>query len=179
MNIVLIGYRGTGKTAVGKALAERLGWPLVQLDTMIMQQEGCSISAIVERSGWDYFRDIESGVVKKVAREDHQIIDTGGGVVLRQENVDLLKINGILFWLTADPDTIVARIKDDTSRPSLTTGKSFTEEVQDVLQQRLPLYMKAGEFTINTVGRYVTSIAEEIIEIYNRKIKEEGCGVNV
>jgi shikimate kinase len=169
MNIVLIGYRGTGKTAVGTRLAQMLGWPLMQLDEMIMQQEGRSISEIVAGSGWDYFRDLESRAVLAAAGHDACIIDTGGGVVLRSENVEQLKRTGLLFWLTADPATIRDRIKDDTQRPALTEGTSFTEEVETVLKQRLPLYMKARDVTIDTAGRTVDSLAEEIVRIYNRR----------
>jgi shikimate kinase len=167
MNIVLIGYRGTGKTEVGKVLSQRLGWPLMQMDDMIVQHEGSPIPHIVKQHGWDYFRDCESRLIKHVAQQNNQVIDTGGGVILRQENIDALKKNGILFWLTADPDTIISRIKDDTNRPSLTSGNSFTEEVHEVLQQRLPLYKKAGDFTIDTAGRSVSSIADDIIKLYN------------
>ena len=173
MNIVLIGYRGTGKTAIGKKLSKKLGWPLVQLDEMIARKEGRSIPEIVAACGWDYFRDIESKAVEKAARQDKHIIDTSGGVVLRQRNIDALKINGLLFWLTADPAVIIERIKDDSSRPSLTGSKSFIEEVQEVLEQRLPLYKKAADVTIDTAGKSVDSSADEIIKIYNKRLKGE------
>ena len=171
MNIVLIGYRGTGKTAVGEKLAQSLAWPLLQLDNMIVGRAGCSIPEIVENSGWDYFRDLESQAVAEVAKNDSCVIDTGGGVILREQNVVHLKQNGLLFWLKADPDTIISRIKDDTSRPSLTGNKSFIEEVQEILQQRTPLYQKAQDVTIETAGRTIDSIADEIIEKYNKRIQ--------
>jgi shikimate kinase len=174
MNIVLIGYRGTGKTAVGKELSHKLGWPLVQLDAIIVEHEGCSIPAIVEQHGWNYFRDREAKLLQEIAEKDTCIIDTGGGVVLRQENIDRLKINGLLFWLNADPETITGRIQDDTNRPSLTAGKSFTEEVAEVLQQRLPLYMKAQDFIIDTAGRTIDSIADEIIKLFKKGAKGSG-----
>ena len=171
MNIVLIGYRGTGKTAVGEKLAQILAWPLLQLDDMIVGHAGCSIPEIVEESGWDYFRDLESQVVVEAAKKDSCIIDTGGGVILRQQNVDHLKQNGLLFWLKADPDTIISRIKDDANRPSLTGNKSFIEEVQEILQQRTPLYQHAQDITIETAGRTIDSIADEIVEEYNNRIQ--------
>jgi shikimate kinase len=171
MNIVLIGYRGTGKTAVGKKVAQILAWPLLQLDDMIIQRTGCSIPEIVAKSGWDYFRDIESQVVAEAVKKDFRVIDTGGGVILRQQNVDLLKQNGLLFWLRADPDTIISRIKDNASRPSLTGNKSFIEEVQEILQQRTPLYQQAQDSIIETAGRTIDSIADEIIGKYNKRMK--------
>jgi shikimate kinase len=176
MNIVLVGYRGTGKTAVGEKLAKILSWPLLQLDDMIVQRAGCSISKIVEKSGWDYFRDLESEAVAKAANKDSCIIDTGGGVILREQNVALLKENGILFWLKADPDTIISRIKDDANRPSLTGNKSFIEEVQEILQQRTPLYQMAQDVTIETSGRTIDSIADEIVEEYNKRLQKPQTG---
>ncbi|MCX5903161.1 MAG: shikimate kinase [Proteobacteria bacterium] len=172
MNIVLIGYRGTGKTAVGKELSHKLSWPLFQLDAIIVEHEGCSIPAIVEQHGWNYFRDREAKLLQEVAAKDTCIIDTGGGVVLRQENIDRLKKNGILFLLTADPETITGRIQDNTNRPSLTSGKSFTEEVAEVLQQRLPLYMKAQDFTIDTGGKTIDAIADEIVKLFNKRVQK-------
>jgi len=166
MNIVLIGYRGTGKTAVGKKLSHKLRRPLFQLDALIEKHEGSSISALVKKHGWDYFRDRESELLGSVANKDNCIIDTGGGVVLRRENIDRLKKNGLLFWLTADPETIIGRIQDDTGRPSLTPGKSFLEEVAEVLQQRLPLYMQAQDFTIDTRGKTIDAIADEIVKLF-------------
>jgi shikimate kinase len=171
MNIVLIGYRGTGKTAVGKKLAQILAWPLLQLDDMIVRSAGSSIPEIVAKSGWDYFRDLESQAVAEAAKKDSCVIDTGGGVILREQNVVRLKQNGLLFWMKADPDTIISRIKDDTGRPSLTGNKSFIEEVREILQQRTPLYQKAQEVTIETAGKTIDSIADEIIEKYNNRIQ--------
>jgi shikimate kinase len=176
MNIVLIGYRGTGKTAVGEKLSQILAWPLLQLDDIIVQRAGCSIPEIVEKSGWDYFRDLESQVVAEAAKKDSCVIDTGGGVILRQQNVDHLKQHGLLFWLKADPDTIISRIKDDANRPSLTGNKSFIEEVQEILQQRTPLYQQAQDVTIETAGRTIDSIADEIIEQYNKRIQKPQKG---
>lgn len=171
MNIVLIGYRGTGKTAVGKKLSHKLCQPLFQLDVLIEKHAGCSIPEIVKKHGWDYFRDLEAKLLEEVVKGDACIIDTGGGVVLRDENIDRLKKNGLLFWLTADPKTIISRIQDDTGRPSLTLGKSFLEEVEEVLQQRLPLYSKAQDFTVDTAGRTIDDIADEIIKLFNKGVQ--------
>jgi shikimate kinase len=171
MNIVLIGYRGTGKTAVGKKLSHKLRRPLYQLDAIIEKHEGAAIPKIVAQHGWDYFRDREAELLAEVAKKDSCIIDTGGGVVLRSENVGRLKSNGVLFWLTADPETIISRIHDDSGRPPLTPGKSFIEEVADVLQQRLPLYKKAQDFTVDTGGKTIDTIAGEIVKLFNKRVQ--------
>jgi len=163
MNIVLIGYRGTGKSTVGKILAERLGRELVSTDAEIIRRARLPVPDIVQRFGWDHFRDLESEVCRDLAGKDGLIIDTGGGAILRQQNVDSLKKNGVLIWLTADVRTITERIGGDTQRPSLTGAKSFTEEVKEVLRERQPKYKSAANHIIETDGRSVVEVAEAIL----------------
>ncbi len=163
MNIVLIGYRGTGKSTVGKILAAKLGRELVSTDAEVVKRAKLSIPEIVQQFGWEHFRDLESEVCRELGRKDGLIIDTGGGVILRQQNVDILKKNGTLFWLTAEVPTIARRIGGDTQRPSLTGTKSFTEEIQEVLQQRLPKYQAAADHVIATEGRTVEEVVTSIL----------------
>ncbi len=163
MNIVLIGYRGTGKSTVGKMLATRLGRELVSTDAEVVKRAKLAIHEIVQRFGWDHFRDLESAVCQDLGGKDDLIIDTGGGAVLRQQNVDVLKKNGTLFWLTAEVPTIARRIGGDTQRPSLTGTKSFTEEIQEVLEQRLPKYQAAADHVISTEGRTVEEVVASIL----------------
>lgn len=162
MNIVLIGYRGTGKSSVGRLLAERLGRPLVSTDAEIVRRANQAIPDIVQARGWDYFRDLESDVCRELAGKDGLIIDTGGGAVLRPQNVAILKSNGRLFWLTADVATIVARIGEDKQRPSLTGTKSFTDEVEEVLRERTPKYQSAADHILPTDHRSPTQVADAI-----------------
>jgi shikimate kinase len=168
MNIVLTGYRGTGKSAVARLLARKLGWPVAGLDSLIVEREGRSINDIVAARGWEYFRDAESAVVAETAVRDRLIIDTGGGAILRQENVRLLRQQGIVFWLKADPAAIAARIHHDTGRPALTRGKTFLEEIEDVLRERTPLYHGAADFEIATDGRTLEDIADEVLGYFQR-----------
>jgi shikimate kinase len=163
MNIVLIGYRGTGKSTVGKILATRLGRELVSTDAEIVKRAKLAIPEIVQRFGWEHFRDLESEVCRDLGRRDDLIIDTGGGAILRQQNVDVLKRNGTLFWLTAEAPTIARRIGGDTQRPSLTGTKSFTEEIQEVLELRLPKYQAAADHVIATEGRTVAEVVASIL----------------
>jgi len=163
MNIVLIGYRGTGKSTVGKNLAERLGRDLVSTDAEIIRRARLPVPDIVQRFGWDHFRDLESEVCRDLAGKDRLIIDTGGGAILRQQNVDSLKKNGVLIWLTADVRTITERIGGDTQRPSLTGAKSFTEEVEEVLRERQPKYKSAANHIIETDGRSVAEVVEAVL----------------
>jgi shikimate kinase len=162
MNIILIGYRGTGKSTVATVLASRLGWKRVSTDAEITARAKQSIPDIVQAFGWEYFRDLESEVCQEAGGQDHLIIDTGGGVILRPQNIEALKANGRLFWLTAELSTIEARIGGDTQRPSLTGTKSFIEEIADVLEERRPKYRAAADHVIATDHRTVAQVAEAI-----------------
>jgi shikimate kinase len=171
MNIVLIGYRGTGKSTVGKILAGRLGRDLLSTDTEVVKRTKLPIPELVQRYGWEYFRDIESTVCWDLAGRDQVIIDTGGGAILRQQNVDVLRKNGRLYWLTASVESISRRIAHDTQRPSLTGAKSFIEEIRDVLTERMPTYQSAADCTIATEGLTVNEVAESIL----RMISSRSC----
>lgn len=162
MNIVLIGYRGTGKSSVAKILADRLKWPLVSTDAEIIKKAGMPVPAIIQKRGWDYFRDVESQICRRVGSKDRTIIDTGGGAILRKENVEALRQRSRVFWLTAEVATIMERIKSGTERPSLTGKKSYVEEVEDVLKERLPFYKAACDHIIPTDDRTIEEIADEI-----------------
>jgi len=163
MNVVLIGYRGTGKSTVGKVVAARLGRTLLSTDAEIVKRAGENIPKIVAQHGWDYFRDLESQVCRELAGQDGLVIDTGGGAILRPENVEQLKRNGTLFWLTASVESITQRIGRDDQRPSLTGTKSFVEEVEEVLRERTPKYQAAADHVIVTDGRSITQIVNEVL----------------
>jgi shikimate kinase len=165
LNIVLIGYRGTGKTLVGEILGRHLGMNYVGVDNRIVETAGMSIPEIVEKYGWPGFRDLESKVVQQLSQDDHLIIDTGGGVIERWENIQALKINSYMFWLKASVDTIITRIQSDTQRPSLTAGKTFIEEVEEILNQRIPKYKIAAQFEIDTDNLTPEQVASTIMEM--------------
>ncbi|MBS0183143.1 MAG: shikimate kinase [Nitrospira sp.] len=163
MNVVLIGYRGTGKSTVGKILAARLGRMLLSTDAEIVKSAGQSIPEIVEQNGWEYFRNLEAKVCRELADRTGLVVDTGGGAILRSRNVEVLKEAGRLFWLTASVETIVERIGQDSQRPSLTGVKSFVDEIQDVLRERAQKYQAAADYVIVTDGKSVTQVADEIL----------------
>jgi shikimate kinase len=165
MNIVLMGYRGTGKSTVGRLLAARLGRELVSTDAEIIKRAQHSIPEIVAQKGWEYFRDLESDICREFAGRDQLVIDTGGGAILRAQNVEALKKNGTVFWLTASVETIVKRIGGDNQRPSLTGTKSFVDEIQDVLRERTPKYQAATDHTIATDNRSVNQLVEAILAL--------------
>ena len=165
MNVVLIGYRGTGKSTVARLLAAKLGRPVVSLDQEIVRHAGRPITEIVAEHGWAHFRDLEAQITKQFAEQDNLIIDAGGGVILRPENVDNLRRNGKVFWLRASVPEIVARIAGGSERPALTAGKTFTEEVEDVLRERTPLYESAAHQQIDTDARRPEQGAAEILRL--------------
>jgi shikimate kinase len=166
MNIVLIGYRGTGKSVVGAILARRLAMRYIGMDAAIVERAGMTIPDIVERDGWPGFRDLESAQARELAGLDNLVIDTGGGIIERPENIDALQRNARIFWLKARVDTIVSRIRGDTQRPPLTSGKSFTEEVAEVLERRAPKYRSAAHHEIETDELTPEQIADRIIEVW-------------
>ena len=167
MNIVLIGYRGTGKSVVGRLVAERLRMTCVAMDERIVERAGMSIPEIVEKHGWTRFRDMETEVARELAAVDNAVIDSGGGVIERPENIDALRTNGRVIWLTASVDIIVSRIQGGTERPSLTGWKSFTDEVSEVLERRSPMYRGAAQYEVDTDRRTPEQVADRVIEIWN------------
>ncbi len=166
MNLVLIGYRGTGKSAVARILASRLSMPVVGMDDEIIRRAGKGVPEIVKESGWEHFRDIESEVAAEAGAGDGKIIDAGGGAILRPKNVEVLKRNGVVFWLTADVETIAGRIREGTDRPSLTGAKSFLDEISEVLGERTPLYRAAADHVVDTAGRDVEAVAAAVEKIW-------------
>jgi shikimate kinase len=163
MNLILVGYRGTGKSTIGKMLAPELGLNYVCLDDEIVELAGKSIPEIVKEFSWEHFRDLEEKMVKESTSRDGQLLDTGGGVITRQVNIDRLRKNGIVFLLTATVSAIVERIGDDQGRPSLTGTKSFTDEVADVLRERAPLYQQAAHFAVDTSELTPQEVVEEVV----------------
>jgi shikimate kinase len=167
MNISLIGYRGTGKSVAGKIAADRIQMKCIGMDARIVEKAGMSIPEFVEKNGWTAFRDIESEIVRELTPLDNIIIDTGGGVIERSENINVLKTNSCIIWLKASTSTIVSRIQGDTERPSLTGKKSFTDEVEEVLERRTPIYANASQYEIDTEQLTPDQVADRIIKIWD------------
>ena len=165
MNIVLIGYRGTGKSVVGRLLAARLGRELVSTDAEIVKRTNRTVPEIVAQEGWQFFRNLESDICRELAVRDKLVIDTGGGAILRTQNVEALKNNGVVFWLTASVETIAKRIGGGNQRPSLTGTKSFVDEIQEVLQERTPNYQAAADHTIATDGRSINQVVDTLLTL--------------
>jgi len=172
MNIVLIGYRGSGKTTVGSRLAARLQMKFVDTDDLIESKEG-HISDIVKSKGWDYFRRLEKSVIEEISKGSNLIIAPGGGAVLDTDNVNALKRDGLIIWLKADQQTLLKRIQKDqgssTRRPTL-TGKGTLEEIEETISERGPFYEKASEIQIDTSALDVEAVVEDILTVFKGKM---------
>ncbi len=165
-NIVLTGIMGTGKTTVGRVLSKKLGLKFIDMDSEIEKQEGLKIKEIFEEYGEERFRDIESEMAIKAAKNKKVVISTGGGIVLRDENIDTLSENGIIVNLTAIPETIIERTIANDDRPLLNVENPL-DKLNTLLEQREPLYKKA-DIIVDTNNRSPIMIAEEIIENIGR-----------
>jgi shikimate kinase len=177
-NLVLIGYRGTGKTSVGARLAEVLQRPFVDLDQVLVREAGRSVADIVTQGGWTEFRRLEKELVARYRDVRGLVLATGGGVVLDPNNVAALRENGILIWLTADPAAIQARLAQDqprdANRPSLTGGDTI-REVAAVAESRAPLYQAAAQISIDTTHRSVGQVVKLVLEaLKSEEVKNLG-----
>ena len=161
-NIVLTGFMGTGKTEVGRELARLLGFSLVDADEEIVKAEGMPINGIFAQKGEPYFRDVETRIIRELSKKHNAVISTGGGAVLREENMIALRDSGVIVLLTARPETILERTKSDSSRPLLRVDHPL-DKINELLRARMPFYLKA-DIIIDTEGKTPLRIAEEIIK---------------
>ncbi|QUH24829.1 chorismate mutase [Serpentinicella alkaliphila] len=160
-NIVLVGFMGTGKTSVGKQLASMLAMEYIDIDETIEKSQGMSIGSIFESKGEQYFRELESKCVIELEAKSSSVISCGGGIVLNNNNILSLKKNGKVFLLTAKPETIYTRLKQDSSRPLL---KSKSEdEIKELLEKRRKLYMDCADIIVNTDNKSIEDICMEIV----------------
>lgn len=161
-NIILTGFMGTGKTEVGRELSNMLGWKLIDVDDEIVKSKKMSINDLFSQLGEPVFRDIEADMIRSVAANKKTIISTGGGAVLRQENMDVLRKNGIIVCLTASPEIILERTGNSDERPLLRAGNPL-EKIRELLDFRKPFYERA-DIVIETENRTPRQIAGDIIE---------------
>ena len=169
--IILIGYRATGKTSVGKGLANRLGFRFIDMDRELEERHGQSIAEMVAAQGWLYFRAQEKALLEELVTGAGLVISTGGGAILHQDIWPRVKASGLVVWLTADRETIHQRLTGDartaSQRPALTASDAWAE-IATVLAEREPLYQAGSHLTVDTdtltVDQIVTLIAEQARE---------------
>lgn len=161
MNLILIGFMGTGKSTIGKLLAARLGFECLDTDQLIADRAGRSVSEIFAALGEADFRIRERAAAAEVAAMDRKVVATGGGFVLQPENIGLVRQNGLIVALTATPEAIWERVRTDTERPLLQVPQPL-ERIREMLAQRAPFYRRA-DLIVDTTAKEPEAIAAEIV----------------
>lgn len=161
-NILLTGFMGTGKTTISHELHRMTKMEEIDLDAYIVKKMGCSINEIFEKQGETFFRNVETESLKEILKKTKMILSCGGGTVLRTKNVDLMKQSGKIVLLTANPQTIYDRVKNNTERPLLNQNMSV-EYIAELLEKRNKAYFEAADIIICTDGRNIMDICQEIL----------------
>jgi shikimate kinase len=160
-NIYLIGYMGSGKSTVAAHMVKQYGMEVLEMDQMIVEREGMSVSDIFAKYGEDYFRDVETKLLIEIQTQDNKVVSCGGGVVLREQNVAEMQKGGSIVLLSAKPETILERVKYDNSRPLL-QGNKTVEFISEMMEKRRSKYESAADLIIHTDGKQVADICNEI-----------------
>ena len=171
-NIVLIGFMGAGKSTIADMMHEAFFMEVIEMDQVIVDQQGMSIPEIFEKYGEEYFRDLETNLLIDMQARQNVIISCGGGVALRERNVKEMKRNGKVVFLTASPETILERVKDDDDRPLL-NGHKNVEYISRMMETRRPKYEAAADFIISTDGKSSYDICREIVLELQRSSKTQ------
>lgn len=162
MNIILCGMMGVGKSSAGIRVAELTRRKWVDTDELIENRHG-RISDIFEYYGEAHFRSLETDLVRELAKADELVISTGGGLVLKPENSELLKANGKVFFLRASFETLLVRVRADETRPLLKDTGKTAERLKELLAERTPVYEHVADFIVDTDGKSVEDVAREIV----------------
>lgn len=169
-NIVLIGFMGSGKTSVGRCLADLLTYQFRDTDQLIERKLSDTISHVFAVQGEEFFRTKETELLEELVTElNNTVLSTGGGLPIREQNSKLLKALGYVVFLKASKETTLVRLKGDTSRPLL-QGEDVEKKVERMLELRTPIYEKAANKTIMTDGRSIQEVAHLIMENYLKQI---------
>ena len=166
MILTLIGYRATGKTTLARLLARRLGWDWIDADVEIERRADKSIARVFAEDGEPAFRDLEAAVMADLCRRTRLVIAAGGGAPMRPETREAMRAGGKVIWLTARPETILARMSGDTTtagrRPAL-TDRSGLEEIVHLLAKREPIYRQTAHLEVQTEDKAPEPLADEIL----------------
>lgn len=162
-NLMLIGFMGTGKSTVAGKLKQMLQAEQIEMDALIAEEAGMSIPDIFEKFGESHFRDLETGMLRKFKEKKPVIVSCGGGAVLRDENIEIMRGQGKIILLTATPQTIYERVKDNHDRPVL-NGNMNVEYISELMEKRKVRYEMAADIVIATDGKTVDEICNEILE---------------
>lgn len=166
--IFIIGFMGTGKTTVSACLSDKMGCLFVEMDQRIREETSMEIKDIFEKYGEEYFRDLETSLIRTIGTEPPCVVSCGGGAVLRPENVRMMKASGMVVLLTARPETVLNRVKGDDSRPNL-KGRMSEEGIAGLMEKRRLAYETAADVAVETDNRTPDEIAEEILLAFRKK----------
>jgi shikimate kinase len=164
-SIALIGFMGTGKTAVAKVLAQKLDKEFIELDAIIEKKAGRSIPEIFRRDGEIRFRELEIEAVRQIADKKNTVIACGGGIVLNKINIDHLKKESVIIYLTASPAVILKRTSDNKNVRPLLDVTDRAQQIKSLLKFRQPLYSRAADITVDTSGLHIAAVADKIMEL--------------
>lgn len=168
-SIVLIGYRASGKTAVGEKLARKLGLPFYDSDRLLVHRLGRSIREFVAEQGWDAFRAREKAVLKEIFSREPGVVSLGGGAVLDPENRRLIREKGRTVWLKAEVPTLLKRMRSDTrtadNRPPL-SALNWEQEAREVLARRKPIYEETADTILDTEGKSIEEVVEALLGLF-------------
>ena len=162
-NIVLIGFMGAGKTTISDYLSTMFDMDIVEMDQVIAEREEMSISDIFATYGEEYFRNCETELLKKMQSRKNVLISCGGGVVLRECNVEQMKKNGRVVLLTASPEEVYERVKDSDDRPVL-AGRKNVKGIAELMEARREKYEAAADIIVNTDHKTVLQVCEELVQ---------------
>ena len=162
-NIVIIGFMATGKTTIGRELSKTLGFDFIDTDVEIEKNEKMKISHIFEQMGEDYFRSLETNMLKKYINKKNIILSTGGGIIVKKENIELLKKVGIVIWLNGNKKTIIKNLKySDIDRPLL-RDSNIEEKIDELLGKRYDIYKQSCDIEININDKNIQEVTREIL----------------
>ena len=170
-NVVLIGFMGAGKSTIADLLRTGWGMERIEMDTLIEEREGMRISKIFETKGEPYFRDLETELLIELQARSNAVISCGGGVPMRERNVAEMKKNGRVVLLTAHPETILERVKDNHDRPLIENNKTV-EGISALMEARRERYMAAADLVIETDRKTGEEICRELVEKLHRMEEE-------
>ncbi len=162
-NIFLIGFMGSGKSTVARRLRDIYGMRLIEMDEEIEAREGMPISEIFATRGEEYFRKLETELLKGLKQMENTVVSCGGGVAMRERNVEAMRESGRIIYLSASPETIYERVRDAHNRPLLENHMNV-EYIAELLGARLPKYLAAADVTVSTDGRSVEAICGDILK---------------
>lgn len=169
MNVILIGFMGSGKTSVGRRLAQRLGYGFVDTDHFIEGEIGCTIAEIFSIQGEDYFRTLETRLAKRLKALQNTVIATGGGMIVQPGNQEHIRQAGLVVFLNAERGDIIQRLQRDSRRPKLKDG-SLEETVDRLMAERLPIY-EQSDIIIPTGGKSINRVCGELLKEIGKHAK--------